>query len=433
MYSMASTGLLILTIVALIAAVLISVFLKVNVGICCYAMAFIVGTFGVGLSVNDIVGFFPLSLFFQILIVTIFYGYAIQSGAFTALANKIVYACRNKPALLPFAIAFSSAVVAAIGCPPPATGASLQAISINVQQKTGMRYVIGNMTVGLGGMCGAFLPFGLFTTIVTGLLAAGGIQDAALSSTFATIRNVVIVFHLILLVGLFIGQKAYKLKKLDMDKPAPFTKEQKTILTIVVVMLLLVIVPAVFKRWIPVLKPFASNVTIVSSSAIGALICGALRLGDERQIMKNCVPWPLLITIAGAVSMIQVINATGLTEMIGNALSGNLPAFLVPILFCLLAGLLSFFVDSTGVVLPLFIPIAITVAANTGMSPAILISCVTIGAYASGQCPLSTGGALAVMYCPEDQTKKVFFQMWIWAFISVAVAAVMSGVLALIF
>lgn len=430
---MASTGLLILTVVALIVAVLISVFLKVNVGICCYAMAFLVGTFGVGLSVNQIVGFFPLSLFFQILIVTIFYGYAIQSGAFTALANKIVYACRNRPALLPFAIAFSSAVVAAIGCPPPATGASLQAISINVQQRTGMRYVIGNMTVGLGGMCGAFLPFGLFSTIVTGLLAAGGIADADLRSTFAVIRNVVIVFHLVLLVGLFFGQKAYKLKKLDMEKPEAFTKQQKTVLTIIVIMLLLVIVPAVLKRWVPFLKPFSANVTIVSSSAIGALICAAMRLGDERQIMRSCVPWPLLITIAGAVSMINVINATGLTEVIGGALSGNLPPFLVPILFCLLSGVLSFFVDSTGVVLPLFIPIAINVAGNIGMSPAILISCVAIGAYAAGQCPLSTGGALAVMYCPAEQTKKVFFQMWIWAFVSIAAAAVMSAVLALLF
>ncbi len=428
-----NVGLLVLTVIALVIAVLISVFLKVNVGICCYAMAFIVGTFGVGLSVNQIVGFFPLSLFFQILVVTLFYGYAIESGVFTTLANKIVYACRNKPALLPFAIAFTSGFVAAIGCPPPATGASLQAIAINVQNKTGMRYIIGNMTVGLGGMCGAFLPFGLFTTIVTGLLAASGFEGAALTSTFAFMRNTVIAFHLILLVGLFIGQKAYKLNKLEMEKPAGFTKEQKIVLTIIAVMLLLVVLPAVFKRWIPALKVFSANITIVSSSAIGAVICGALHLGDERKIIRNSVPWGLLITIAGAVTMIGVINATGLTEMIGNALSSHIPALLVPAVFALLAGILSFFVDSTGVVLPLFIPIALAISTELGINPGVLVAAATIGAYAAGQCPLSTGGALAVMYCPEDQTKKVFFQMWIWAFISLAVAVVMSFVLGLVF
>lgn len=208
------TGMLIVCFAALIVAVVVSIRFSVNVGIVAYALAFLVGGFGLGLPANTIVGYFPVSLFFQLMVITLFYGFAVSNGTIQKIADNAVFLCRNRSALVPWEIFLVAFVLCAIGCPPPGIGAALVALSAAV--------------------------------------------------------------------------------------------------------LVLLVVPAVLKPVIPFFKTFTSYVSIISLSCIGALLCSALKLADEREVVRKNIPWSLLFMIAGAVSLINVMNQAGLTEFLSG-------------------------------------------------------------------------------------------------------------------
>ncbi len=118
------------------------------------------------------------------------------------------------------------------------------------------------------------------------------------------------------------------------------------------------VVQAVLKIWFPGIRAFTSVISITSLSCIGAAVCSICKVADEKEVIRKNIPWSLMLMIAGAVSLINVMNAAGLSDFLSGLFSESIPAGAYPIMFCLLGAAISFFVDTTGVVLPLFIPVA---------------------------------------------------------------------------
>lgn len=424
-------GMLIVCFTALIIAVIISIKFSVNVGIVTYALAFLVGGFGLGLSANTIVGYFPVSLFFQLMVITLFYGFAVSNGTMQKIADNAVYLCRNHSALVPWVIFLVAFVLCAIGCPPPGLGAALVALSVAVQKRTGMKYYMAISFSTFGAMAGGFMPLGLFTTITKGLIiSVGGATPVTAAAMMNKISLFMVIFESACAVAVYIWGKGYRSAKLDFDKPEPFTAKQRQTLIIIGAVLVLLVVPAALKTVIPFFATFTNYISIVSLSCIGALLCSVLKLADEREVFRKNIPWSLLFMIAGAVSLINVMNQAGLTEFISGMFTEGMGTVAEALLFCLLAGCLSFFVDSTGVVLPLFIPVAFSV--GDGSLTALYIAAMCAGAYAAGNCPLSTGGSLMMSQVEDENRQKVFYQVWIGAFATLAIALILSFIGALL-
>lgn len=420
------TGMLIVCFAALIVAVVVSIRFSVNVGIVAYALAFLVGGFGLGLPANTIVGYFPVSLFFQLMVITLFYGFAVSNGTMQKIADNAVFLCRNRSALVPWVIFLVAFVLCAIGCPPPGIGAALVALSVAVQKRTGMKYYMAISFSTFGAMAGGFMPLGLFSTITKGLIInVGGAEPAAAAAMMSKISLFMVLFELACAIAVYIWGGGYRSVKLDFAKPEPFTKKQRQTLIIIAAVLVLLVVPAVLKPVIPFFKTFTSYVSIISLSFIGALLCSALKLADEREVIRKNIPWSLLFMIAGAVSLINVMNQAGLTEFLSGMFTEGMGTVVEALLFCLLAGCLSFFVDSTGVVLLLFIPVAFRVGAG-GLLTALYIAALCAGAYAAGNCPLSTGGSLMMSQVEDAQRQKVFYQVWIGAFATLGIALILT-------
>lgn len=83
---------------------------------------------------------------------------------------------------------------------------------------------------------------------------------------------------------------------------------------------------------------------------------------------------------------------------------------MIPILIVLLSGILSLFSDGTSVVMPLMIPIVVSLASATGINPAVLISCVCVPAIGMGMSPFSTGGGVFLSFVREDRFQKMMIQ-----------------------
>ncbi len=79
-----------ISLVALLAAVTLSMFTKVNVGIVSLAFAWIVGVYLGGLPLNTVIGAFPIQLFLTLTGVTLLFGMAHVNGTLERLAARAV-------------------------------------------------------------------------------------------------------------------------------------------------------------------------------------------------------------------------------------------------------------------------------------------------------------------------------------------------------
>ena len=70
------------------------------------AFAYLIGCFILKLSINDVVGLFPVKILFLMFSVCFFYGYAIQNGTLQIIASHIIYRFRGRTKFLPFVLYF---------------------------------------------------------------------------------------------------------------------------------------------------------------------------------------------------------------------------------------------------------------------------------------------------------------------------------------
>ena len=108
--------------------------------------------------------------------------------------------------------------------------------------------------------------------------------------------------------------------------------------------------------------------------------------------------------------LMGVMRTAGLADLIVNAVSAGTSVKMIPILSVLLSGILSLFSDGTSVVMPLMIPIVVSLASATGINPAVLISCVCVPAIGMGMSPFSTGGGVFLSFVREDRFQKMMIQ-----------------------
>ncbi len=419
-----------LSFLALIIAVLLNIKFQTNVGILCAAFAFLVGGFGLSLSANSIVAFFPVAMFFQIMVVTLFFGFATQNGTMERLAEKAVYAARNRPALIPWVMFFLGFVMTFAGAAPQGFAAVLGALAINIKKKTNMDYYLAVSMHTFGCVCGGFSPYGLFTNISRGLLiSVGGLSAAEAAPVVNKIVITSMLLQFLLGVLFYIMGRGYRISSLDMEKPAAFDANQKKSLILVVCFVLLIIVPSLLVLVIPGVKVFTNALNAVALATIFAAIASMMHLGNEREIIKHSIPWNLLIMVTGAALLVSVMSAAGLTELVsGFFASSALPKAIIPVALCLFCAILSMFVDGTGVCLPAFIPIAFAISTSLNIDFGLLVAAVACGVYTGGNCPISTGGACMIMFVPEEDRNKMFYTVWLRAIPAIILAMVLIGV-----
>ena len=94
--------------IIIILSIALAIFLgyrtKINTGLFCIVFAYIIGCFVMGLKPKQIIGFWPTSTMFVILSVSLFYNFAAINGTLEKMSGALLYACRNFPGLLPYAL-----------------------------------------------------------------------------------------------------------------------------------------------------------------------------------------------------------------------------------------------------------------------------------------------------------------------------------------
>lgn len=422
-----TTGMLVF-LAAIVLAVVIGTKTKCNIGIAALGMAFLIGTMLMGKSISEVIGYFPYRLLFTMMIVTFFYGYASENGAIQGIANRMIYATRNKPWALPITLYVATFVVSTMGAGAAATPVFMSPIAFGLATQMGFNPLIAVVAVYLGSMGGGLQAWTGSGVMFKGI-AANTLSEAEASSASWGYSITLIAICTLFFLCVYFVLKGYKVANTDVEKPAPFDRPQKITIGIILVMMILIIVPVFCNMFLPnpATKWFTSKFDIQVLSVFGIILCAALNLAKTADVVKNKIPWTTIIMICGMSTMIGLAVDLGVAEVIGSWLGTSIPKLLVLPIIVLLSGLLSFVTTGPAVIFPLFIPMFPALSAATGISPVSMTIALFAGTGATGMSPFSQGGSMALIGCKDDEMReKLLPKQFICAFAFMAVYMVMA-------
>ena len=403
-----------LVVAAIVAAVALGYKTKINIGLFAIAFAYLLGCFGMGLSPSEVVGMWPLKIFFVIFSVCLFYSFATVNGTLEKLAEHLIYHCRRMPQLLPFAVFFTATVIAAMGAGYYTVLAFMAPITLLLCQRTGMSLIVGGMAVNYGALSGANFMSSQSGIIFRGLMTNAGISDNAafINATGIFLSTLVIP---LLVIGVFVfltrEGRAMKVSVFEASAPATLNREQRITLWLTLAMMAIVLAAPIAH----ILLPDNGTITFINSkmdigliASIFSVIALLLKLGDERKAMAS-VPWGTLIMICGVGMLISVAIKAGTIDALASWIGGSIPPLLVPVVFGVVAAFMSLFSSTLGVVTPALFPMVLPIAQAMGLEPMVLFIAIVVGAQATSISPFSSGGSLILGSCTSEQSRATLF------------------------
>ncbi|HXK89737.1 MAG TPA: SLC13 family permease [Thermosynergistes sp.] len=441
-----------LSLVALAIVIVISCFREEwNPGLLGIFFALLVGTIWGNLSGSKVLGFWPTSLFMTLFGVTFLFGMAQENGTLDKLTISAVRLAKGNAALIPLIIFLIVLVLTTIGPGNIATVALIAPFAMAIAGRIGMRAFLMTLLVVGTANAAAFSPFaptGIVSMELVSKMAGDlGIEvERVVPIEWKVYWNSLVAQCITNIAGfLLMGGLAWMRKArgtLNIDeiapKPEPFDGKQRITVATIVAYVILILMPLLpgasqaLPKW--AIRLF-SNV-----GAVAFLLSGILMLCGAANVRKSIarVPWFVLTLVCGVTVLVEVMDKTGglnvLVELIGSISTPLTLHFWV----ALIAGIISAYSSSSGVVMPMFLPLVPGLMRSLGImgTPGqvayaiALISTVNVGAHMVDTSPLSTLGALCVACAPEHEDKsKLFRNLLIWGLSM----SVVGGVVCLLF
>ncbi|CAH0189531.1 hypothetical protein SRABI70_01471 [Pseudomonas sp. Bi70] len=404
----------IIVVAAIVVAVALGYKTKINIGLFAIAFAYLIGCFGMGLSPSDVIGMWPLKIFFIIFSVCLFYSFATVNGTLEKLAEHLIYHCRKMPQLLPFAVFFTATLIAAMGAGYYTVLAFMAPITLLLCQRTGMGLIVGGMAVNYGALSGANFMSSQSGIIFRGLMTNAGISDNdAFINAFGIFVSTLIIPLVVISVFAFLTRegRAMKTAMFDAHEPAALNREQKITLWLTLAMMAIVLAAPIAH----IALPDNGTITFINAkmdigliASIFSVIALLLKLGDERKAMAS-VPWGTLIMICGVGMLISVAIKAGTIDVLASWIGGSIPPILVPVVFGVVAAFMSLFSSTLGVVTPALFPMVLPISQSLGLEPMVLFVAIVVGAQATSISPFSSGGSLILGSCTSEQSRTSLF------------------------
>lgn len=407
-----------------------------NTGFFAIVFAYLIGCFAMGMKPKAIIGTWPVSTMFVIFSVSLFYNFALVNGTLEKTARYLLYACRRFPGLMPFALYFASAGIAALGAGFFTVMAFMAPIALIICEEARLDKLIGAIAVNCGALSGAN-----FMTSGSGIIFRGLMDDAGFNGNSFQYSLVIfitsVLFSLILIAGFrYLPRSNRNIGKgVSFEKPEAFTPKQKINLRLMIAMILVVLIFPILNIILP-----NSTITFINSkmdvglaAIVFSVIALFLNLAPQKEVIAK-VPWNTIIMICGVGMLIQVAIEAGTIDLLASWVGSSLPAWIVPVAVSIVAAIMSFFSSTLGVVCPALYPLVPTLTAATGINPLLLFTCIIIGAQSSAISPFSSGGSLILGSCTSEEERTAMFTKLLFLAVPVSVlsSTVFDFILALI-
>ena len=412
-----SLSLPVLSLTALLIAILISCVSRINVGFLSIAFALIIGVVFGGMKVQEIVAGFPASLFLTLVGITLLFSQARVNGTLEKLAYLSVKLARGNPGMIPIIFFALALILATIGIGNIAAMALLAPIALAVGEKAGVTAFLMAIMLGNGANAGGLSPFAPIGIIANDLMAKIGLIGFEWRNYF----NTLIPQSFVAFAGYFaLGGLKLFTSGGDSTAPAveegiePFTTKQKLTLAVIAALVASVVI---------------LRVDITLGAFIGAAVLTLARVADEEAAVK-VMPWGTILMVCGVTVLIALMGKTGGMELFTSLLAKFSTTRTVTAVIAFVTGVISVYASSSGVVLPAFLPtVPGLVARLGGGDPLAIASSINVGAHLVDLSPLSTLGALVLANVPPSEDRAVLFnKLMIWGLSMCVVGAVVCFV-----
>ena len=402
------------SIIVLVAIVFFSCFRDINVGILGTAGGLLVGIVFSGMKISEIYKGWPLSLFMILVGVTFMFSAAQVNGTMEKFSAVCVRLAKSNIRLIPFILFFLVTFITTIGPGNIATCALMAPMCMAIAGRIGLSPFCMTLLVVGAANGAAFSPFAPTGIISNGIIAQWapqvGIPQETLSGLAWKIhwnseiaQGVVNFGGFFLTGGLAWMGKAKGGADFDIDtiapKPEPFDWKQKyTLLTMVV----LVVGVIAFKLDVGMMSFIIGTTYIL------------FNIADDGEAVKK-MPWGVITMVCGMSVLINVMDKAGglnaLIDVIAIISNGTTINGVVGFI----AGLISAYSSSSGVVMPMFlnmVPGLLQAVGTFDADHAVrLASSINIGAHLVDTSPLSTLGALCIANAAvDDKAKGILFR-----------------------
>ncbi|MGE5836634.1 MAG: SLC13 family permease [Acidobacteriota bacterium] len=403
------------SLLALLAAIGLSMTTRINVGLVAMALAWIVGRYVAGLGADVIVRGFPTPLFLALTGVTLLFASAEVNGTLERLAERAVRLARGSARIVPLVFFAIACLVSAVGPGSVSTVALLAPFAMAAAARVGVPAFLMAIMVANGANAGNLSPVSAVGVIANSKIAEAGLGNHWLKVMLANL----VASAAVAAAGYFLlrGHRLASNSASAADARAVpvFTGAQWLTLAVAVV-------------WVASVVAFKLNLTDLGLSAMaGALVLTLTRSVDESQAIKR-MPWSVILMVTGVTVLIGVLETTGGLALFTDALAWLATPAIVNGVVALVTGVISIYSSTSGVVLPTFLPtVPGLVARLGGGDPLAVALSINVGASLVDVSPLSTLGALCLAAAVVDakEAQALFRRLMLWGIAMAAVGALL--------
>ncbi len=409
----------VLSLLALIAALALSMSSRINVGWLALAFAWVIGVYQAGMRPDAVMAGFPVTLFLTLSGVTLLFAIAETNGTLEGLAHRAIRLARGNARVIPVCLFLVACALCSVGPGAVSTVALLVPLAMAVGQRVGVSPFLTALMVANGANAGNLSPFSSVGIIANGAMAKAGLVGHEARVWFANFAAHVLVAGV-----------AYVWLSRRAAPGAPSAAEQATMLTTVAPLtphqqLTLGVITA----WI--LGVVALNMNLGLSAFAAAAILLVARAADDGAAVRG-VPWGIIMMVCGVSVLIAVLEKTGGMDLFTSLLARLASPSSINGVIAFVTGAISTYSSTSGVVLPAFLPtIPSLVERLGGGDPLAIALSINVGSSLVDVSPLSTIGALAVAAVANaEQSRVLFRQLMIWGLSMTIVGAIVCQLFA---
>ncbi|MBS1242223.1 MAG: hypothetical protein H6R40_1650 [Gemmatimonadetes bacterium] len=170
------------------------------------------------------------------------------------------------------------------------------------------------------------------------------------------------------------------------------------------------------------------EVDVIVAAFVGVAVLALARTADVEEAIRR-VPWGTVLMVGGVSTLVAVLQHTGGIDMIVDLLVRISTPETVTGSMAFVAGIVSAYSSTIGVVLPTFLPTVPDLAARLGADPLAIASSINVGGHLVDVSPLSTIGALCVAAAPvTEDPRQLFNRVLAWGLSMAVVGALVCWV-----
>ena len=401
----------ILAIVIFVAVFAIATIRNIHFGVLMIPAAGAVGVWLAGMSLGDVVAGFPINILILVAGVTYFFGIAQVNGTIDRLIQKVLAVVGSSRGLLPYVFYLLTTGVASMGSSQ--AGYVMIPLAMSAAMGAGVNPMVMAVALNSGMSTGGFAPTSVFGILTK--KAADAADPVIALNVFAPLAVAMVANVALLVAAGWIFPRAHAATaRRDDDTALPSTSasarfDSHHIVTLICIVGLILTVIIGFSSkaartipgmaWLP---GFTPDIGVLAFAFGAALALIYPRVGAEAV---RRIDWSTAFMVGGIVTFVAVLQGLDAFELVGHAASG-VPAFIAVFLICMIAGLISAFASTNGILTAL-LPMAVSVATTGGLAGWALLSAMGVCAAIVDASPFSTTGALIMATAAEDERPRL--------------------------